>query len=211
MEIRLIDEAAGTDFVFPVNPEEVRITRGKGYETLNMLSYGEFDMATAERVREITFSSFFPARWGDHEMQPAPKEAMHLLTEMMNSKRPVRLIIENLVNLLVFITVHDTTFKGGEPDDIYFDLTARMWRQPKVHTKAGSAAGSGNSGGGSNRPDLKKTPKAYTVKSGDSLSKIAKLELGDSSKWSAIYNLNKKMIGPNPNLIKPGQKLVMPS
>lgn len=60
MEIRLIDEAAGTDFVFPVNPEEVRITRGKGYETLNMLSYGEFDMATAERVREITFSSFFP-------------------------------------------------------------------------------------------------------------------------------------------------------
>lgn len=58
MEIRLIDEAAGTDFVFPVNPEEVRITRGKGYETLNMLSYGEFDMATAERVREITFSSF---------------------------------------------------------------------------------------------------------------------------------------------------------
>lgn len=84
---------------------------------------------------------------------------MHLLTEMMNSKRPVRLIIENLVNLLVFITVHDTTFKGGEPDDIYFDLTARMWRQPKVHTKAGSAAGSGNSGGGSNRPDLKKRQK----------------------------------------------------
>ncbi|WP_019636634.1 LysM peptidoglycan-binding domain-containing protein [Paenibacillus fonticola] len=211
MEISLRDEAAGTDFVFPVNPEEVRITRGKGFETMNILSYGEFDIATAERVREITFSSFFPARWGDNEIQPAPKEAMHLLTEMMNSKSPVRLMIGNMVNLLVFITVHDTTFKGGEPDDIYFDLTARAWRQPKVHTKAGSAAGGGNSGGGTSRPDLKKTPKAYAVKSGDSLSKIAKLELGDSSKWSAIYDLNKKTIGPNPNLIKPGQKLVMPS
>ncbi|MFD3259986.1 LysM peptidoglycan-binding domain-containing protein [Paenibacillus lentus] len=211
MEIRLRDEAAGTDFVFPVNPEEVRITRGKGYETVNILSYGEFDIATAERVREITFSSFFPTWWGDTEAKPAPKEAMHRLTEIMNSKRPVRLMIENLVNLLVFITVHDTTFKGGEPDDIYFDLTARAWRQPKIHTKAGSAAGGGNAGGSTSRPDLKKTPKTYTVKSGDSLSKIAKLELGDSSKWSAIYNLNKKTIGPNSNLIKPGQKLVMPS
>lgn len=57
---------------------------------------------------------------------------------------------------------------------------------------------------------FEKTSKTYTVKSGDSLSKIAKLELGSSSKWNEIYKLNAKIIGSDPNRIKPGQKLVMP-
>lgn len=45
----------------------------------------------------------------------------------------------------------------------------------------------------------------YVVQPGDSLSKIAK-KLGISN-WRDLYNLNKKVIGPNPNLIKVGQKL----
>lgn len=57
---------------------------------------------------------------------------------------------------------------------------------------------------------FEKNSKTYTVKSGDSLSKIAKLELGRSSKWNEIYKLNAKIIGSDPNRITPGQKLVMP-
>jgi len=45
---------------------------------------------------------------------------------------------------------------------------------------------------------------SYIVKSGDSLSAIAK-RLGLN--WRDLYNLNKKTIGGNPNLIRPGQKL----
>lgn len=48
-----------TTFEFPVNPEEVSISRSKGYETINMLEHGEFDFAIGEKVKEITFSSFF--------------------------------------------------------------------------------------------------------------------------------------------------------
>ncbi len=50
----------------------------------------------------------------------------------------------------------------------------------------------------------------YEVKSGDSLSKIAKELLGDASRWPEIYEANKAVIGDNPNLIKPGQKLNIP-
>jgi len=50
----------------------------------------------------------------------------------------------------------------------------------------------------------------YVVKSGDSLSKIAKELLGDASRWPEIYELNKDVIGDNPNLIKPGQKFKIP-
>jgi LysM repeat protein len=48
----------------------------------------------------------------------------------------------------------------------------------------------------------------YTVKPGDYLIKIAK-EKGIKN-WREIYNLNKKVIGPNPNIIKPGQVLQLP-
>lgn len=48
----------------------------------------------------------------------------------------------------------------------------------------------------------------YEVKSGDSLSKIAKNYPGVS--WQDIFEANKDQI-KDPNLIKPGQKLKIPS
>lgn len=50
----------------------------------------------------------------------------------------------------------------------------------------------------------------YTVKSGDSLSKIAKHYYGDANAWKKIYEANKATIGSNPDLIKPGQQFVIP-
>lgn len=49
----------------------------------------------------------------------------------------------------------------------------------------------------------------YVVKVGDTLSKIAKDLLNDATQWKKIYDLNKDTV-KNPNLIYPGQKLVVP-
>lgn len=46
----------------------------------------------------------------------------------------------------------------------------------------------------------------YTVKKGDNLSKIAQKY---NTTWQKIYEDNKDVIGDNPNLIKPGQVLIM--
>jgi len=53
------------------------------------------------------------------------------------------------------------------------------------------------------------TGKTYTVVPGDSLSKIAKREYGDASKWRQIFQANKDVI-ENPDLIEPGQNLIIP-
>jgi nucleoid-associated protein YgaU len=53
-------------------------------------------------------------------------------------------------------------------------------------------------------------PRVYVVKSGDSLSKIAKEVLGDASRWPEIFEANKDQI-KDPNLIYPGQELYLPS
>ena len=52
--------------------------------------------------------------------------------------------------------------------------------------------------------------RTYVVKSGDSLSKIAKEMYGDAKRWPEIYAANKALVGENPNLIHPGQKLIIP-
>jgi nucleoid-associated protein YgaU len=54
------------------------------------------------------------------------------------------------------------------------------------------------------------TQRTITVKAGDSLSKIAKNELGDASQWKAIYEANKDKI-KDPDMIHPGQVLNIPS
>ena len=52
--------------------------------------------------------------------------------------------------------------------------------------------------------------RTYTVVAGDSLSRIAQRELGDASRWRAIYDANRDKID-DPDLIHPGQVLTMPA
>ncbi len=54
-----------------------------------------------------------------------------------------------------------------------------------------------------------KDSKFYTVKSGDSLSKIAKEFYGNAMKYNVIFEANKPML-KNPDKIYPGQVLRIP-
>ena len=52
-------------------------------------------------------------------------------------------------------------------------------------------------------------PATYTVKPGDTLSKIAKQYLGDANAYMEIFELNRDQL-KDPDLIKPGQVLKIP-
>jgi nucleoid-associated protein YgaU len=64
-------------------------------------------------------------------------------------------------------------------------------------TGAGASAAAGGAGN------------TYTVKSGDTLSKIAKEHLGDANAYMDIFNANKDQL-KDPDKIKPGQVLKIP-
>jgi nucleoid-associated protein YgaU len=51
----------------------------------------------------------------------------------------------------------------------------------------------------------------YVVKPGDSLSKISKDVYDNAGLYKKIYEANKDTIGPNPDVIKPGQRLAIPN
>lgn len=52
--------------------------------------------------------------------------------------------------------------------------------------------------------------RTYTVKSGDTLSKIAKSELGDAQAYGRIFEANRDQLS-DPDKIRPGQVLKIPS
>lgn len=65
-------------------------------------------------------------------------------------------------------------------------------------------------GGGSAGAGAAASQKTYTVKAGDTLSKIAKDSLGDANAYMKIFNANKDQLS-DPDKIKPGQVLKIPT
>ena len=55
-----------------------------------------------------------------------------------------------------------------------------------------------------------RSEKTYVVKSGDSLSKIAKREYGNANEWQRIFEANKDVLS-DPDKIYPGQTLKIPA
>lgn len=58
-------------------------------------------------------------------------------------------------------------------------------------------------------PNAKAAGSTYTVKAGDTLSKIAKDQLGDANAYMKIFDVNKSILS-DPDKIKPGQVLTIP-
>jgi len=226
MDFYLFDGAGGF-LHFPVNPQEVTIKREKLSEVFTLLNLGENEIATGEKLKEISFSSFFPRDYDSfcqYADIPDPQAAMNLLTLWTMSRRPVRLIItKTIINVLVLVIAHTSTFKGGEPGDVYFEFTARTWRNVGVRTAPMVPAGllgtenrpdmefpSGTSRG--LRADFQTSPGTYTVNSSsETVFDIAVRLLGDSNRWEDIYELNRNVIGANPFSVIPiGTVLTIP-
>lgn len=67
--------------------------------------------------------------------------------------------------------------------------------------------GGGAAGGG---PAVATSTRTYTVKAGDTLSKIAKELLGDANAYPRIFEANRDQLS-DPDKIKPGQVLKIPA
>ena len=104
-------------------------------------------------------------------------------------------------------------FTWGENDgskDINFTLEFKEYRKVKVKTtKKKEKVTKKVTPAATQRAAKEVKSTTYTVVKGDNLSKIAKNLTGSSANWQAIYNQNKGVIGGNPNLIYPGQQLVI--
>ncbi len=88
----------------------------------------------------------------------------------------------------------------------YPDLCPRATRRETVRNRADALHGypggtlASTAGGG----------RTYVVQEGDTLSSIARNELGKVSRWAEIYQLNREALGRDFDYLTPGMRLVLP-
>ncbi len=89
-------------------------------------------------------------------------------------------------------------------DPSYSDLTCDITAQAGGASSGGQTQGAGASVGGG------QGSQSYTVKAGDSLSKIAQQFYGSSSDYMRIFNANRDKL-QDPDKIRVGEQLTIPS
>jgi hypothetical protein len=205
---------------FPVNPESVSVSSPFGYEDIPVSQLGEITNIGWRGLREITFSSFWPRDYNpaycNYSNFMKPTDFIRFIEYFRETRVPARFIVTGIPDMNFEVTIRDFQYeveKFGNPGDVFFTITLKEWRDVNVRTldltKKDKNTNRRSKGEKEKERETNRT-RTYTVKSGDSLWKIAKIVYGNGDKWRQIYNANKRTIGANPNKLKVGQKLVIP-
>lgn len=206
MDFSLLDPNSNTVLRFPVAPSEMQVRIGPSTYSFSPVNLGNIELPKGRQPVQISLSGIFPGlgRSLPGARRANPNNVVTRLKKWSDSayNRPLRFIVTGTPwNLLVFISQFEAMHQGGHGDVTYtLDLTE--WRQLVVQEVRTAQQAQ-------KRADTKAKPQTYTVKSGDSLWKIAQRFYGNGTQWRKIYEANKSKI-KNPDLIYPGQKFVIP-
>ncbi|MDO7787121.1 LysM peptidoglycan-binding domain-containing protein [Desulforamulus aquiferis] len=193
----------------PVNPGELSVGNGSQNTTVSVSKLGEVSIIQDPTLKTFSLASEFPATPGpycEYQDIPDPWQAVQVIERWKNSGMPVRFIVTG-TSINFAVTIEDFSFKevGGDVGTIYYELLLKEYkfiipRQLEIAVVNGQQVFSVQAK--QSRPDTKPQAKTYMVKPGDSLWKIAQLEMGNGSKWPEVAKLN----GINPKyILRPGQ------
>lgn len=202
---------------FPVNPiNDIKLKLGRRYDKAEIVNIGEVDVfKEGENIEEIAIKTFLPEKYEDycrHNKITKPKEIVEKLKLWTNQKECIRLILTDFpLNTLACISNLQIGQESGLESDREIEMTLRI-NQKELKVRKVEKNKTIKIPLNTNRPNTKTNEKTYIVKKRDTLWSIAKKVLGKGSRWPEIYNIpqNKKTIGKNPNIIKQGQKLILP-
>lgn len=201
----------------PVNPESISISSPFSINTVNIASLGEVAIPGERGLKTISFSSFFPRDYNpsycEFEGGITPEKWVEIMERWRDDRRNIRLIIGGTsISIPVFVSSFTIEpEKAGHPGDIYYSIELIEYRAVQARIIQSNQNTTQSQSKATQRPKSEKTTsKSYIVKKGDSLWKIAKTYYGEGTEWRRIYDANKGVVGKNPNLIYPGQKLVIP-
>lgn len=224
-EMWLTYNAEKNKIKFPVLPEKITIKNGGQNMSVNIVGLGEITIRRERKALVYSFSSFFPAQMFPGiqvEKITSPQKLVEKISKWKEKKKPVHFIITGgLVNC--YCTIEDFNYEeaGGDVGTYQYSITLKEYREvearkikvkkKKKKSKKSKKKSKKVSKKTPKRASTKAVPDTYTVKKGDCLWNIAKKFYGDGAKHTKIYNANKKTIGSNPNLIRPGQILKIPT
>lgn len=222
MAVEMIIQFKSEYLKLPINPESIQPTRSASNSDINIIGLGAATRKGDPGLRSFTISSFFPGYNSYFYTGVLPKTCIEFITKIWETDNTDNTVAKITttglpVNLNMYFVIDsfDYEHKAGEEDDIYYDLKIKEYKpygvkKVKIENKTSSQTTSRTSST-SKSSSSKTTSNVYVVKKGDCLWNISKAASGNGANWKKLYNLNKKVIGSNPNKIKAGQKLVLPA
>lgn len=226
MDLYMTEKDTGTKVALALLPDSVKTKTTANTISYNFISVGEVKMPNGQKLRQYSWSGTFPGQsWSNYpfikkQHYRTPKEMINIIeTWRQKGTRIVLMLTETTINVEVYLSSFNYTWKGGA-GDVEYDITFIEAKDVVVYTiteaKTTPSAQSSNVSHGT-RPAAStdtntntEQTKTYTVKKGDCLWNIAQKYLGNGARYTEIYALNKSVIGSNPNLIYAGQVLVLP-
>lgn len=127
----------------PINPQELPVVYEGNNDTLNVLGIGDITIQRTPKQKQITFTSYFPAR-NDIEVltrggfEP-PEFYIDFFNRALSEKRVLTYTPAKRLETGEAFDTSDSGFqctveafnlteKGGETGDFYYELTIKEWR-----------------------------------------------------------------------------------
>lgn len=211
------------NLILPIAPSKLTIKVGNKNKTVDLISIGETNILKNTGLITYSFDILLPrTRYPFMPLQMEFKEPLFYLDkfrDLKNSKKPftfeiIRLMPNgiDLFNGYYDVSLEDYTIKenAGEEGDFWVSLNLKEYRLPRV--KKIKLISDKKTEIAEAKVEIQREHKEiepeYTIKKGDTLRKIAKLELNDETKYMEIAILNNIK---DPNKIYTGSILKLPT
>ncbi len=223
---------SGYDFylgkcLLPIAPPKLTVKINNANETVTLINQGEINILKKAGLTEIEFECRIPQeRYPFAVYQAGFKSADYYLDyfeSIKTSEEPFQFIVcrrrpagKRLFDTNIKVSMEDYRIEEAAENgfDVLVKIKLKQWRD--YGTKTVNISFNMQKPQASVEPRREATnspaaPQTYTVVKGDCLWNIAKKFYGNGGKYTAIYNANKSVVGGNPNLIYPGQVLIIPA
>ena len=212
--------------LMPITPSKVTVKINNQNKTMTLINGEEINILKAAGLSDVSFELLLPQVSYPFTNGGAQSASYYLslFERLKTSKEPFQWILNrqrpnggmfHYTNLTVGLETYEITDDAGEGFDMKVKINLKQYRAYGTKTVTVQPATPAEPPKATVQEAPRPTATApktttYTVKSGDCLWNIAKKYLGDGSRYTEIYNLNKDKI-KNPNLIYPNQILTLPS
>lgn len=209
--IEIVIDTPSDEIILPIAPEEIEVTVPGNTESVDIIGIGEVKILHKPGLSTFVIDSFIP----DDE---DGEDFIDAVNSWMESGKPGDFNAGD-IGLNMNVAIEDFTYsrRAGEEDRVYYTLSLTEYRPYGARIIAQPQEPTSDTGEVSatvmeeprvdNSEPVQST---YTVKSGNSLWSISKSLSGNGANWKALYEVNREVIGNNPDRIYPGQILTIP-
>lgn len=215
--------------LLPIAPSKLQIKINSANKMLTLMDEGQINILKTPELTDIEFECDIPQVEYPFAIYTSGFESaavfLDYFEELKKVRKPFQFIVSRAMpsgkkllstNIKVSMEDYTITEQAGNGFDYTVKIKLKQYRDYGTKTvnikfensKATATVQQTRAAETSPAPANSQT---YTVANGDCLWSIAKYFYGDGTKYTAIYHANNAVIGNNPNLLCPGQTLVIPA